>query len=329
MVVITDTVIDMDESDKNAARGRRTVESCPVCQGRNFVFERTIRDHATPAVYKVNHCPDCTLRFIADPPEPSVLAAAYENPAGLRMHSSGSPLHERLRRSLVKSEMKPLTRRLQPDSKIIDFGTGDGFVAQTLHDLGYSVSAIDRYPQTGWSRPGIEYSSMDLNNPVLPPMVPPIAGAPKTPTLAVVIRHVLEHLYDPASILKQLNDADAKYVVIIVPNYRSMLRPLLGEYWYYWDPPRHLMYFTKKSLYCLAERCGYKLAETNIYAIDELVTSLHRYLLLNRTAQPSPAALRLEALTDPKSPVAAVSSVMASFFGNCVIHGLLEKYPSH
>jgi len=393
----------MDEHSESSKSNRVKQESCPVCMGKNLFPERKIRDHIGHSIFSVLKCRDCSLRFIADPPLPETISKYYANEAGARMHAKGSSIHQKLRNVLLKDELKPLTKRLQKSSEIIDFGAGDGAVSILLKDMGYKVSAMDMHPAMEWLYPEIEYNQVDLNTP-LPPHGPP--GVERT-TRAVVMRHVLEHLYDPAKMLLSMRYADVKYILIITPNYDSILRPLLGESWYYWDPPRHLTYFNQRSIYCLAERCGYKLVETATYAIDEFVTSFHRRMLLNsadrkavqndessqtesnglssKTSE-APVAIvsapqeespefsketntlpiddgtcqiefddesfsipangeippiqqlpeakiektslarKIINMTNPKSPLAAASSVVSSFFGNCVIHAILERY---
>jgi hypothetical protein len=314
----------MDEPDKT--KDRITRQSCPVCLGKNFIPERKVRDHVSLSQFTVSRCKDCTVRFISDPPSPDVIQKHYQNPSGQCMHSEGSPVHQKLRELLFRSEMKPLLKRIPPDSHIIDYGAGDGGISGFFQKMGFKVSAMDMYPSSEWSLPSVEYRQMDLNKPSLLSFE---TTAGNTSVRAVILRHVLEHLCEPANILTAIRDAGAKYVVIIVPNYKSILRPVLGEYWYYWDPPRHLTYFTERSLYCLAERSGYKLLESTTYAVDDLITSLHRYMLLNQAYSQTELARKIVSLTDPKSALAGISSAIASFFGNCMIHAVFEKYKQH
>jgi len=287
--------------------------------GKNTAFERKIRDPMSDESYSVSHCKDCSVRFVADPPSPENISRYYANPAGERMRRKEEGIHYRLRNVLLKDELKPLSKRLQSGATVLDYGAGDGAVSSFLKKMDFDVLAIDMYPWHDWPYPEIEYRQANLNVPFMP--LVDSNGNPK-PVQAVVIRHVLEHLYEPAAILSSLRDANVDYVLIVVPNYRSVMRPLLGQYWGFWDPPRHLTYFTKHSLYCLAERTGYKMVEATTYAVDEIVSSLHRYMLLHG-AKPEGGIAHL---TNPKSPLAALSSATASFFGNCVIHVLLEKY---
>ncbi len=335
----------MDEKIRVSKSNRLKHEACPVCMGKNLFPERMTMDHISHDVFSILKCRDCTLRFIADPPLPGTIGRYYDNEAGTRMHRKGSGIHQTLRNILLKDELKPLTKRLLVNSEVIDFGAGDGAMSALLKDMGYKVTAMDMHPEKEWLQPDIEYHQVDLNTP-LPPYGPP--GADRT-TRAAVMRHVLEHLYDPVKTLLSMRYADVSYVLIITPNYNSILRPLLGESWYYWDPPRHLTYFNPRSIYCLAERCGYRLVETTTYAIDELVTSFYRRILLNspaeRMVETNPVdseippvqfpeikvkkkglAGKIAEMTSPKSPLAALSSVVASFFGNCVIHAVLERY---
>jgi hypothetical protein len=147
---------------------------------------------------------------------------------------------------------------------------------------------------------------------------------------AIIMRHALEHLHEPAKILSLFHSAGVPWVLVVVPNVDSPFARWFGGYWTMWDPPRHLLYFNAKSLDCLVRRCGYRIAKQRTYGIDEIVTSAFRWALIRSgavrvdraSAGSTPLWLRL---LHPKSALAGLSSAAMSPIANTVLCCLMER----
>ena len=147
---------------------------------------------------------------------------------------------------------------------------------------------------------------------------------------AIVMRHVLEHLHEPSKVLSLFHSAGVPWVLVVVPNVDSPMARWLGEYWWHWDPPRHLLFFNADSLDRLARRCGYRVAKQRTYGIDEIVSSVFRWALIRtgavRTDRASAGSTPLWLkLLHPKSPLAALSSAAMSPIANTVLWCLMER----
>lgn len=310
-------------------RDMKIHERCPVCGGTDLSFETKTRESVRHDEFSINRCNTCSLRFIVDPPFPQDIACYYAGAPGTRMRESGSKLHQALQNILLERELKPLLARLTQGALVVDYGTGDGRVAEFLHEKGYRILSLDMYPEAEWVHKKIVYRQRDLNGTSIrkDDLLLTAPGQGKEPA-AIVVRHVLEHLFEPRKVLAAFRESGIKHVLLTVPNYESPFRRFFGEYWYYLDPPRHLTHFSRESLAYLANSCGYKIIEMKTYGVDEIVTSLHRYILLkqkngaNLDSGMAGAVLRV---SDPKSALAAISSSLSSITGNCVIWTLLEQ----
>lgn len=135
-----------------------------------------------------------------------------------------------------------------PTARILDYGCGGGEFANAMHARGLSsVHACDMQaerPQT--LSPAIRYSSIsDIENTV--------------PFDIIVMRHVLEHLESPQSILEELacQIAPKGQIIIEVPYDRSLFRRLLGRRWPGYFFPFHVHVFSEQGLRVLANRCGF------------------------------------------------------------------------
>lgn len=116
---------------------------------------------------------------------------------------------------------------------VIDYGCGSGDLANSLSSVCKSVVAIDlqaHRPPT--LSPDIEYRQGGLN---------PLLDKSSNRT-AVFLRHVLEHITDPESVLKYLADELRKgdLLVLEFPSVNSAFRLWMGKYWPGYYPPFHV-----------------------------------------------------------------------------------------
>lgn len=279
--------------------------------------ERVVTDHITGEDFRVALC-TCGCRHVLDPPAPADLVHYYDNPSGQAMHSTPGRLFAFARRRAMGRELRPLLSRLAPGSVVADVGAGDGSLVGYVASRGFPVAAIDVYPADEWGRGAIPYRQYT-------------PGAPIGPVLdelgridAVVMRHVLEHLPDPVATLRELAGHGVRWVWVIVPNAGSALRRVQGANWYYWDPPRHLTFFTPPSLHAIAGRSGYRIATESTAGLDEVVTGIHRAALLRHRRRPSRALARLADACHPTRLLAGVSSALAAPLANTVCTVLME-----
>lgn len=91
----------------------------------------------------------------------------------------------------------------------------------------------------------------------------------------VVMRHTLEHLYEPNVALKEVRRVlkDDGYLRIEVPNVNSLSRKLAGNRWSAYYIPWHLYYFDKNSLTGLLNKNG--------FAVESMETSPYPHYLLS------------------------------------------------
>jgi SAM-dependent methyltransferase len=79
---------------------------------------------------------------------------------------------------------------------------------------------------------------------------------------AIAMIHALEHLHDPAAAMRNLRRAirpDGR-MYILVPNVASVQFALLRARWRELDLPRHLYFFTPRTLARLAAQAGFRIA---------------------------------------------------------------------
>lgn len=74
----------------------------------------------------------------------------------------------------------------------------------------------------------------------------------------VTIRHVLEHVPDPAGLIAEARRllAPGGVMLVAVPNMESLAYRLVGRNWWWLDPPTHLWYFSSRTLAVFLARHG-------------------------------------------------------------------------
>ena len=298
----------------------RLAVDCPSCNSPGQP-SRVVVDHESRESFAIHRCPRCDLQYVADPPAPERIGDYYASARGSAMRSSPGRLFTAMRAVRIRRDLAPLLARVPDRARVVDLGTGDGSVARMLAAQGHMVKAVDVYPADQWSTPEIPYESYDPSERIAPSLVSVDGASPD----GVVMRHVLEHVYEPVALLHDLRKAGTSHVMAIVPNVGSRLAGRLGDDWYYWDPPRHLTFFTRDTLRAVADRAGYEVVSLRTYGLDELVSSAHRHLSLSPPERLRPrTTARLLRATRPTGLLAGLSSAASSPFMDSVIQVVLS-----
>ncbi|WP_374356182.1 methyltransferase domain-containing protein [Chitinimonas sp.] len=293
---------------------------CPICQ-QAADDDIVLRDYVSREHFMLACCRACGHGFIAEPPPVGQIWRYYQTPAGAKMHGRANPLARRLQRLLLLRELR-LLGRLSAGDLVVDIGSGDGAAAAVLAEQAASVLALDGYPASHWQHAKIAYRQVDFNAVASRP--DGLGELPGSGRRLAVMRHVLEHLHQPEQFLRNLARQRFDTVLLVVPNFHAWLRPLFGQSWYYWDPPRHLHQFTETSLRAAASHAGFDVDYLGRYGIDEIVTSLYRWLEMR--AQDGKLAPRwLRQLCAPKGALAGLASAAAYLPGNTVIMARLRR----
>jgi methionine biosynthesis protein MetW len=86
---------------------------------------------------------------------------------------------------------------------------------------------------------------------------------------AVHLSHVIEHVYEPAALLRECHRVlkPGGTLVVLTPNTASWGHRRFKEWWLNLDPPRHLILFNRRNFRALVEKAG--------FTITRLDSSIH------------------------------------------------------
>ncbi|MEM2169786.1 MAG: class I SAM-dependent methyltransferase, partial [Candidatus Bathyarchaeia archaeon] len=145
--------------------------------------------------------------------------------------------------------------------RLIDIGCGNGQFLALMRDLGWEVLGVE---------PDVEAARVaeDTFGIKVIPSTLEEASLPDASADVITMNHVIEHVHDPITLLKECRRVlrPGGMLVVVTPNLNSFGRRLWGKAWLHWDPPRHYFIFSAKSLLDCARRTGLQVKACQIIA---------------------------------------------------------------
>lgn len=228
-------------------------EQCPACRSRRL-YELDVLPLRRSAHGRhmgfVSGCNDCGLVFTNPPPSPQELMHFY-SPSGdwgaSRAAAAGSvPETTGDTRGHSWSKLfEPIRDRLcvtapPLGARALDFGCGSGKLLDALQDCGWDTSGIEPALDVAFRR----HARLHV--------------IPDEPTFDLIVaNHVLEHVPDPLTLLRQFARAcrTGGYVFIGVPRFDTL--PIHRDYKYAINGRAHVTAYTWACLQGLLARAGW------------------------------------------------------------------------
>lgn len=147
--------------------------------------------------------------------------------------------------------------------KLLDVGCGNGRFLLKLNACGWEVQgteidqkAVDYCKSKGLNVVKGEVTELNFENNSFD---------------VITINHVIEHHFDPITLLKKCNsllNSDGK-LIVLTPNSKSHSFQKFKSSWYHLDPPRHLFIFNPDNLSIIAEKAGFELIDVKTTSRNE------------------------------------------------------------
>jgi 2-polyprenyl-3-methyl-5-hydroxy-6-metoxy-1,4-benzoquinol methylase len=227
-----------------------TVVACAMCGGRE----------TTPLVdkmgYRIGRCVRCGLVY-ADPRAPHAkILARYsrdyfwqEYLPSLGVVDGRFDLAQFDRRHQAMLDLIGARAR---GRRLLEVGCGAGFFLKAAQRAGWQVEGIELSDEA--SRFAVERLQLPIRR-------ERAEEAPVEPGSfdAAAMFDVIEHLFDPASVLAAIARAlsPGGTLAISTPNFDSLSRVLLGPDWAVLSPLEHVYYFTEASLTRMLTAAGF------------------------------------------------------------------------
>lgn len=139
----------------------------------------------------------------------------------------------------------------RPGGRLLDVGCGSGSFLRFARDLGWDVEGIDPDPSAvqAAKASGLKVRAGDLRQ----------LAFQEESFDAVTMSHVIEHVPDPAALLREVRRVlkPGGLVTVVTPNARSLLHRWFRADWRGLEPPRHLQLFTRPALSRMIGETGF------------------------------------------------------------------------
>lgn len=228
---------------------------CPLCKSNKIkkLFNLDKRAHGDR--FSVAVCEECEVAWTDPIPDEREISKFYpEEYHGKMGRHRFMPVMEFLvwfSRSKRAKEVSSLNSDLP--GKILDIGCGRGWMISILKGMGWEVCGTELSTESS------SFARERLNLNVFTKKVAD-CNFEKGYFDVVTLWHVLEHLPDPISGLREINRVlkDNGALVVEVPDFGGLQSRLFGNKWFHLDSPRHLFHFTDKTLKKCLEGAGFK-----------------------------------------------------------------------
>ena len=271
--------------------------SCPLCGTKGDLLYENLTDRlfSAPGIWQIRRCPkpDCGLHWLDPIPTDEDIGLIYNDyythaeaqSGGGRLRSAYAVVQHAYwshrfgyPNKLGNTKLWPAFlaylnpgRREEMDSavmylpaqtgaRLLEVGCGSGARLKLLRDLGWNAEGIE-------VDPAAVKRCIEQGLPVRPGFLHEQRFAGGT-FAAVVMNHVIEHVIDPQSLLKEIRRVlvPRGVLVITTPNVGSWGHRRFHNNWVALDPPRHLHLFHLQTLEQLARQAGFtvQVARTTI-----------------------------------------------------------------
>lgn len=261
----------------------REVTDCIHCGNVGTICQMKVfdPDGIIPKPWSYRKCgnPDCGLVWLDPAPLPTELWKAYTS-----YHTHTQVLTNKTTKTLlslcnrlVRGLLLPLwlvnglQREVQqmrllmlgdyPRGKLLDIGCGGGRYLYRMQRHGWQVEGID-FDAQATRRVSERYGIKTYTGDLL------AASLPEASFDAITMSHAIEHLVDPAAILREclrILKPGGK-LILVTPNIDSNAAALFGAFWRGWEPPRHLYLFSVSTLQLFLLEAGFAVQEARTTA---------------------------------------------------------------
>ncbi len=239
---------EKEDGDKHAALVRDKELStakavCGIC-GKDADARRFARDiEKEGGSYDVCFCLHCRVGFTVPVPSSAVLSRLYAS--GSYRSDDGTRFNvilESFVRYFTVGKARKIRKFHRSRGALLDVGCGRGLFLDIMKKDGWRVTGVEFNEETA------SYAQRVYEVNVITPQA--MTALPDESYDVIMLYHVLEHMQDPAAVLRTCVRLLKKrgLLFIAVPNMSSLQACLGKSNWFHLDVPYHLYHFTLSGL---------------------------------------------------------------------------------
>jgi SAM-dependent methyltransferase len=247
--------------------------ACPLCGGRET--RRVLLAHdllfAQPGGYPLVRCARCEMEYVN--PRPTGAALGKHYPAdyfGYSLHEDAPwfmrPFLRAFARGISLRRIRYLeqtTGRIAQNSAILDVGCGVNRLLQCIaKERGCVGTGLDFKPEI------VAYVRDELRMPIVEGSLENARFEPGAFDTVLMMEY-LEHELDPRGVLEEARriTRPGGHLALELPHIAAWPGRTFGRYWWNLDIPRHLIFFTPKTLERMLAECGYELLSVKPFTL--------------------------------------------------------------
>jgi SAM-dependent methyltransferase len=220
---------------------------CPICGqfGAQEWLRGPDRLHGRQEKYMLVRCPNCSLVWLSDPPEPAEMHVHYTDAYHKLISAGGENSPARWR------DRKHALMQFKQSGALLDIGCSSGSFLAFLRSESWKLYGIEMSSEaakTAQEQSDAQVFAGDVLD----------APFPREFFDVVTCFDVLEHLYEPRLVMARVAEwmKPGGIFYVLLPNLDSAEARVFGSYWHGLELPRHLFHYSPASLKFLAESAG-------------------------------------------------------------------------
>ncbi|MEM3401730.1 MAG: class I SAM-dependent methyltransferase [Candidatus Hadarchaeales archaeon] len=233
----------------------KTRLECPACELCGEKKGEKVVDLGT---FTIQRCKSCGLGYTSPRiPEKEMLKYYVSEQRKIHRTPKAEGITSFLRTAwytYLSAIKDPCMLEKVPPGKVLDVGCGWGEILEKLRKRGWETYGIEINRDAAKHAQGFgRIYTCELTE----------AKFPKDFFDAVILRHVLEHVYHPLEILAEIHRIlkTGGILVIEVPEIDSVEARIFKSFFPIWNPPRHLYHFSRSTLEAFLKKSGFMIVE--------------------------------------------------------------------
>lgn len=248
-----------------------TIVYCPSCSGSKFSPFIACRDYTcTQALFTIQECASCGLRFTNPRPSEANISQYYDNPNYVSHTDTSTGVLYRAYQTVKAFALRDkaqFVNTLSEGRNILDYGAGTGDFAGVMKEAGWNSFAYEPNTAAGVR---ITEKHPNVNK------VDSLASIANETMHVITLWHVLEHVHRLDETLHHFNRILEKdgSLIIAVPNCNSFDAKFYKEFWAAYDVPRHIYHFQPNTIASLLLKHGFSCQAIKPMWFDSFYVSL-------------------------------------------------------
>lgn len=242
-----------------------TVDVCPICGSEGHFKFQDVKDRlfGVPGAWNISQCSalSCGVLWLNPRPTKEEVWKAYttyythSEPGGVQIKPLKQKILSFCQNTLLNSililtgsfkekrQLDHLFLKNTPPGRLLEIGCGNGATLKKMKAMGWDVEGADQDKESA------QMVQESLNIKVHVGNFETM-GLPKESFDAVILKHVVEHLYDIHKMFTEIQRIlkPGGKVILITPNTESWGLKHFQKNWQPLDAPRHLILYNQKAL---------------------------------------------------------------------------------